>query len=132
MIFIDHYSLFQNSFDTDEREPYINALRANETSYYLLKDLPQVLPCTSWTPGDPACWTEWMKLKPERSNLITYNLSTGGVESGPSFDLASDFGLVIKSVTDDHAGQYQCQVGDGGKGVTEVRVIGKDQPDDQH
>ncbi|XP_038061575.1 uncharacterized protein LOC119732210 [Patiria miniata] len=109
----------------DEMESASDALKASERSFYLRSDTQQILPCLSWTPGDTTCEVEWSKLDNPDRQVLSYNLSTGVVVSSPKFDLASDFGLVIQSVDDDHAGVYRCAVGDENQIDVEVRVIGR-------
>ncbi|XP_038061550.1 uncharacterized protein LOC119732196 [Patiria miniata] len=109
---------------SDEVESAGDALKASERSFYLRNDTQQILPCLSWTPGNTACAVEWSKLDNPDRQVLSYNLSTGVVDSSPEFDLASDFGLVIQSGDDDHAGVYRCAVGDENQIDVEVRVIG--------
>ncbi|XP_038061492.1 uncharacterized protein LOC119732152 [Patiria miniata] len=113
-----------NAQISDEMESASDALKASERSFYLRDDSQQILPCLSWTPGDTACEVEWSKLDNPDRQILSYNLSTGVVDSSPELDLASDFGLVIQSVDDDHAGVYRCAVGDENQIDVEVRVIG--------
>ncbi|XP_038061256.1 uncharacterized protein LOC119731983 [Patiria miniata] len=108
----------------DEVESASDALKASERSFYLRNDTQQILPCLSWTPGTTACEVEWRKLDNPDRQVLSYNLSTGVVDSSPEFDLASDFGLMIQSVDDDHAGVYRCAVGDENLMDVEIRVIG--------
>ncbi|XP_038054159.1 uncharacterized protein LOC119726504 isoform X2 [Patiria miniata] len=113
-----------NAKISDELESASDALKASERSFYLQKDMQQILPCLSWTPGDTACEVEWSKLDNPDRQVLSYNLSTGVVDASPEFDLVTDFGLVIQSVDDDHAGVYRCAVGDENQIDVEVRVIG--------
>ncbi|XP_038061383.1 uncharacterized protein LOC119732077 [Patiria miniata] len=108
---------------SDDLESASDALKASERSFYLRIDSQQILPCLSWTPGDTACEVKWSKRDNPDRQVLSYNLSTG-VNSSPEFDLASDFGLVIQSVYDDHAGVYKCAVGDENQIDVEVQVIG--------
>ncbi|XP_038061289.1 uncharacterized protein LOC119732008 [Patiria miniata] len=114
-----------------EAESTSNALKASERYFFLRKDTQQILPCLSWTPGDTACEVEWSKLDNPDRQVLSYNLSTGVVDSSPEFDLVSDFGLVIQSVEDDHAGVFRCALGDKNKIDVEVRVIGDRFPLDE-
>ncbi|XP_038061327.1 uncharacterized protein LOC119732030 [Patiria miniata] len=109
---------------SDELESASDALKVSERSFYLRNDPQQILPCLSWTPDGTACEVEWSKLDNPDRQMLSYNLSTGVVDSSPEFDLASDFGLLIQSVDDDHAGVYRCAVGDENQTDVEVRVIG--------
>ena len=115
-----HCFLIYYSFDVDEQ--YTAALRASETSYYLLKDMEQILPCIGWTPGQVACEVEWIKLDDPERQVFNYNLSEGVFDPGPEFDLASEFSLVIQSANNDNAGNYRCSVGNRS---IEVHVIGR-------
>ncbi|XP_038061528.1 uncharacterized protein LOC119732177 [Patiria miniata] len=109
---------------SDDVESASDALKASERSFYLQSNTQQMLPCLSWTPGDTACEVEWSKLDNPDRQILSYNLSTAVVDSSPEFDLASDFGLMIQSVDDDHAGAYRCAVGDEIQIDVKVRVIG--------
>ena len=91
-------------------QPSNHPLSASETSFYLLEGKPAVLPCTSWEPDDPACEVQWFKVDNSVRHILSYNLSTNDVGTRSTFDLASNFGLVIKSVEESHAGRYNCTV----------------------
>ncbi|XP_038061304.1 uncharacterized protein LOC119732015 [Patiria miniata] len=109
---------------SDEQQPTDDPLKASEGLFYPAKDTQQILPCLSWTPGDTVCEVEWSKVDNPGRQVLSYSLSTDVVDSSPEFDLASDFGLVIQSVGDDHAGVYRCAVGNYSYKDVEVRVIG--------
>ncbi|XP_038054137.1 uncharacterized protein LOC119726494 [Patiria miniata] len=109
---------------SDDVESTSDALKASERSFFLRSETQQMLPCLSWTPGDTACEVEWSKLNNPDRQVLSYNLSTGVVDSSPEFDLGSNFGLLIQFVDDVHAGVYQCAVGDESQIDVEVRVIG--------
>ncbi|XP_038061316.1 uncharacterized protein LOC119732020 [Patiria miniata] len=107
------------------------ALQASETSFYLQEGLRQVLPCTSWIPGTETCEIQWLKLDIPNQNVLSYNLSTNQIEAPVTgYDLASDFGLVIASAEDDHAGRYRCDLVDTAteSAEIEVRIIGNQFP----
>ncbi|XP_038052811.1 uncharacterized protein LOC119725473 [Patiria miniata] len=102
---------------------------ASSKEFYLSEGHPQVLPCRSWTPGDVMCEVRWIH-EPSQRVVFSYNLSTDTVEADSDYDLASDFGLLIKSVNHIHGGRYTCNILDGLgntllKGAIDTYVIGK-------
>ncbi|XP_022083665.1 uncharacterized protein LOC110975457 [Acanthaster planci] len=106
----------------DQQQPKVGLLKASELSFYLQEGREQVLPCHGWSTGDTFCEAKWLKLDPaDQQVVVSYNLSTGAVDSYFGFNLATDFGLVIRSAHDEHAGLYQCGVGND---TIEVQVIG--------
>ncbi|XP_022083530.1 uncharacterized protein LOC110975386 [Acanthaster planci] len=103
------------------------ALQASRSSFYLLKNTRQVLPCTSWTSSQKTCEVSWMKDDgTSGSHLLSYTLWNNHVEFDGGFDLVNDFALSIESVNDDHTGTYRCSLGPGTKHDSiKVSVIGE-------
>ena len=100
-------------------------LKASATSFYLWRGAKQALPCTSWTPGSSTCEIRWLKEDPVRQPLVlNYSLSTNEVSTDSEFGLTDDFGLVIQSVNEDHAGGYSCATDSVTKNL-DVYVIGR-------
>ncbi|XP_038062488.1 uncharacterized protein LOC119732974, partial [Patiria miniata] len=110
-----------------DQEPPNHALKASSASFYLLEGGEQTLPCSSWTTGVSTCEpVQWFKNDTSGRHLL---LSSNDVDAESEFELASDFGLIVKSVDSKDAGRYQC---DTGGGISEdniaVRVIDKKFP----
>ncbi|XP_038061096.1 uncharacterized protein LOC119731882 [Patiria miniata] len=110
---------------TDRQQPN-KALKASSTSFYVLEGEEQTLPCWNWTPGGTTCEVQWFKIDSSARHVL---LSSNLVEADSESELASDFGLIIKSAGGEDSGRYQCDTGEGsGGGYIRVRVIGRKFP----
>ncbi|XP_022111518.1 uncharacterized protein LOC110990728 isoform X2 [Acanthaster planci] len=98
------------------------AFRNSTTStFYLKRGSTQVLPCTSWTPGDAMCNVQWFHESSEQP-VVSYNVSANILEVDSVYDFAGSFGLVISSANSSHAGQYNCTLASTDSG-TKIGVI---------
>ncbi|XP_022083874.1 uncharacterized protein LOC110975595 [Acanthaster planci] len=89
-------------------------MKATETAFYLQKGREQTLPCVDKTPGDKSCSIRWMQEdKDSGRQILHYQVFNNHITAEPTFHLAVDFGLTIKSVQDNHTGRYTCSRGAG-------------------
>ena len=100
------------------------ALQVADREFYVLGKPGQVIPCTSWTPGDQVCKISWQKTERTVTSRLSYFVSNDYIEKGVDTELSSDFGLILNSVDRNSSGNYHCSEDkEGSEGAT-VIVLG--------
>ena len=92
------------------------------SSFYVIEGEQARLPCASWPPGNATCEIKWHKVYTFFQLLL---LSSNKLENDFGVGLGNDFGLIINSVTRDHAGKYRCGTGSEAGKTIDVLVIGR-------